>query len=758
MKPRAVLCGLFAAVGVLAAAAAFGGVTDTKHDMVAMGKTVAGAGGRGVCSYCHVPHGAQGDRLWAGEPATGYTPVANLCGTCHLSSAVVDFATESENMFKAGAHGFDETVIEGTDRYGQGTDLAGSGLPYTNDDTGVSGTDIDCTSCHDPHSDTAGHRPFLRAPITSLCQMCHADRENTGTMATNTNGAASPYSQHPVGATYTGGVDRPISWNQPYQVPMNVDDNGTAGGATASLAAAGKWYLGGHRTGTDGTSGGVTCVTCHIVHGDDPSATYGGSNSLPATDLLVNQKVSGTTADDLCIDCHTTNPGGTNASHPVYGTSTFQGSVTGNDLNIDTGLLGDDLTPPSGVYTDGNGGIACLSCHDTHFGENNTPILADTTVTSVYAFCEGCHASDTNGDIITARAHHPRTGSTQYDTATYENIADATDFYSQELQCETCHRAHNAVDQDATNANIPDGPQFLLRAPNYDTATGQPESRVCVACHSVNPARFKYNLGQAGELGSHWVSAANSIVTADDNATPDLDNLDSTTVPALQTNYSSTVAIAPIRTTNWPSTGLDYAGSGNQNSFSKVGGQDFSWTAGPTHTSTNPGGLICESCHSITNPREADWLLLGEFDATARNTSDNVTAYTATTETAQGGDGLCLGCHGIPAGTHPTTGSTVSRTGNPLSTGSAFVANPPQTGGTTEAFYPGTDQMTCTSCHDVHSGNTGAAIYILKEGNSGADMGNVTTLSDAVRAYTGGTVDPGLNFTDLCAACHTGYQ
>jgi predicted CXXCH cytochrome family protein len=34
---------------------------------------------------------------------------------------------------------------------------------------------MQCSSCHDPHNDTAGEQPFLRASISgsALCLVCH---------------------------------------------------------------------------------------------------------------------------------------------------------------------------------------------------------------------------------------------------------------------------------------------------------------------------------------------------------------------------------------------------------------------------------------------------------------------------------------------------------------------------------------------------------------------------------------------------------
>ncbi|MFH1288323.1 MAG: cytochrome c3 family protein, partial [bacterium] len=143
----------------------------------------------GVCAACHVPHGAQSDRLWpvALTDTSGVSSIQNLCMTCHWQSELG--ADRPEEFFlgkyKAhilacahGQHGM-EYEGEGIKRYGPGhlyrnncmtrygeyvTGYVALGYPsfesivcYADPDT--TGDDrnilprLSCTSCHDPHAE-----------------------------------------------------------------------------------------------------------------------------------------------------------------------------------------------------------------------------------------------------------------------------------------------------------------------------------------------------------------------------------------------------------------------------------------------------------------------------------------------------------------------------------------------------------------------------------------------------------------------------
>jgi len=80
-QPRPLRMGLWVPLvlaGFLAAPAP-AAMVGSPHDFVDNGFT-----GGGVCAECHVPHGAQDQRLWARVGNTGYTTYpARLCMDCH---------------------------------------------------------------------------------------------------------------------------------------------------------------------------------------------------------------------------------------------------------------------------------------------------------------------------------------------------------------------------------------------------------------------------------------------------------------------------------------------------------------------------------------------------------------------------------------------------------------------------------------------------------------------------------------------------
>jgi hypothetical protein len=168
------------------------------------------------------------------------------------------------------------------------------------------------------------------------------------------------------------------------------------------------------------------------------------------------------------------------------------------------------------------------------------------------------------------------------------------------------------------------------------------------------------------------------------------------------------------------------------NGYSKYGKQLF-WTNAGVPADT--GDMLCESCHSLQESVSGagEPLLLGNW---------NEAGVTATA------DDICDGCHGIPSGTHATTGLTVSRTGAVVNTDTSSYADANPTG---EAKYLADDIMECMSCHEVHDANTGAGAFILRAGATDASMGTAT--GDG-RAGVNGLTD----FTDLCAACHSTYR
>ncbi|MFH1287864.1 MAG: cytochrome c3 family protein, partial [bacterium] len=152
--------------------------------------TYAGQNLAGACAACHIPHGAESDRLWP-VPLTdtsGVSLIQNLCMYCHWQkgySTVPDPAGFYLGKYKAhilvNAHGQNGLLYEdtGEKRHGPGhlyrnncmtrygeyvTGYVALGYPsfesiacYADPDTTSDDRNIlprlSCTSCHDPHAE-----------------------------------------------------------------------------------------------------------------------------------------------------------------------------------------------------------------------------------------------------------------------------------------------------------------------------------------------------------------------------------------------------------------------------------------------------------------------------------------------------------------------------------------------------------------------------------------------------------------------------
>ena len=356
LRRHAVICFLlFEGLRLLASPGSLSaGVQGTPHDVALQHEDPFS----GPCIYCHLPHKAQGERLWstaAGGPETGWgsRPIAQLCYTCHDSGGGGCAATDmSMNAYVTSAHGY---VVADAPKNPDGAAPDLPPLPY------VAGGLMDCTTCHDPHSNTP---PFLRmASIDALCKGCHSGRENPGQVGSDNRFLLSevPYSLHPTDVEYFDLSENGLTSLEPFPDLLQQP------------TVSGEWRLGAHRVGWQAGSGPFSCQTCHPVHGGYPSAES----------LLPEPPVSGLTAiensgfSDLCQACH---QGG------VEGETV--GSLTDHPINTNDGL-------PETIYPEGwpagpLGEVTCSSCHKVHGGAERTSLLrkgGDETD----GWCFSCH-------------------------------------------------------------------------------------------------------------------------------------------------------------------------------------------------------------------------------------------------------------------------------------------------------------------------------------------------------------------------------
>ncbi len=203
IKPALVWVSL--ALAATALAQQGGPVAQTKHNLSASGPgPVKVAGETEVCKFCHTPHAARPDApLWnRGDPGTYYqtytsttlkarvgqpTGASRLCLSCHDGTIALTQTLNRANPVQG------TLFISASDAGHIGTDLTDDHpISFTYDsalaaartqlrDPATLGKSLpldsqgqlQCTTCHDPHSDKLGF--FLRKDNrqSALCTSCH---------------------------------------------------------------------------------------------------------------------------------------------------------------------------------------------------------------------------------------------------------------------------------------------------------------------------------------------------------------------------------------------------------------------------------------------------------------------------------------------------------------------------------------------------------------------------------------------------------
>jgi predicted CXXCH cytochrome family protein len=285
-------------------------VSGTDHDLrlTAPGETnIAGrtAGQQGVCSPCHMVHGAFDEPLWARLPEGDPELKDRLCLSCH------------------NAAGPAREKVPGPFSHSTGASLptARSATPER----------LSCVTCHDPHRwdplkeknrqgpDGEGdlRNSFLRRPDdagSSLCLSCHPDRTMAGTRHDFRKSKMDCVGES---ATLCGRCHLVHAGEGELGWPENVDADGdtasalcrtchTPGGCTPKAAGrlghpvgvaayareTGKLPLFDNE-GRAGDSGLVSCPTCHRLHNPRESGNY-----------LLRLRADG--HSPLCAVCHDT--------------------------------------------------------------------------------------------------------------------------------------------------------------------------------------------------------------------------------------------------------------------------------------------------------------------------------------------------------------------------------------------------------------------------------------------------------------------
>ena len=204
------------AVGSTAMAAGGSSVVGSKHDLSVRGPgPIKAQAERQSCVFCHVPHGgtsrALGARPEIGNKHRPYesttaqrnpgapSGATRVCLSCHDGTIAVG-QTRTRTIQMNGAT--DNGRIPATRRSNLGTDLRGTHPVSVTGEPGSrvhaptdrhvrldAASQVQCTSCHDPHSEFGGTAEgrFLVRPTkaSQLCTSCH--EPNRGSHATSSS-------------------------------------------------------------------------------------------------------------------------------------------------------------------------------------------------------------------------------------------------------------------------------------------------------------------------------------------------------------------------------------------------------------------------------------------------------------------------------------------------------------------------------------------------------------------------------------------
>ncbi len=277
--------------------AGWAGIANTKHNLSASGtSTIKATSEQEICVFCHFPHNANpAEPLWnhslSGETYIPYssstlfaaapgqpTGRSKLCLSCHDGTIAVGSLRHMPRGGGGGTiAGLESTLSGAGSSFVLGTDLSDDHPVSIVFDTGNSelapiatleangiildeNGQIQCGSCHDPHSDV--YPKFLRKPFTEggygavLCRTCH-DKQYWSTVA-----------------------------NMPHRDSLN-QWNGTGDN---------PWHVPGHNLANDASSTprANACESCHQPHG--------GSDTR-----LVKSYGKGYGVSEVCLTCHNGN-------------------------------------------------------------------------------------------------------------------------------------------------------------------------------------------------------------------------------------------------------------------------------------------------------------------------------------------------------------------------------------------------------------------------------------------------------------------
>ena len=543
-------------LATLCASAAHGQIAETRHNLTATGSgTPQVSAGSEVCLPCHTPHRAAGVRaLWNRD----LTPVTYQLYTSSTTEATIEQPTGASRLCLSCHDGTtalsSQRVLSAsplsagplTGRASQGTDLSDDhpisfvydtalalkrgelelpaaiarSLPLDN------AAQMQCTTCHDPHSHR--YRMFLRRDDrgAALCGACHTLKSWTGSThaissATWQGVGNNPWPDSPyttVADNGCGSCHRPHAAPRPPRLLSNAQERavcltchaGTVANdnleqeilkASAHPVTSSNWV---HdpRENPTAMARHVTCTDCHNPHRTLPTTASAPIISGPLQGVS-GVNLSGVSVKEanyeyeVCLKCHGLRDQTTAGIVRQDNTRDVRVEINPGNLSYHP-IAAIGRNPNVGGFEPGytsTSVIGCIDCHNNDawtlsgtrprgpHGSRYAPILEreyqayDPTAESLqsYSLCYKCH----NRNSLVSDAAH--------------TFPHRTHVVESESPCAACHDAHGSR-QNGSLINFmlfdPTGKAVVSRSQEQNrleyVSLGAGRGQCFLQCHGVN--------------------------------------------------------------------------------------------------------------------------------------------------------------------------------------------------------------------------------------------------------------------------------
>lgn len=437
-------------------------IVMSKHNLSASGPgAIRASSEQEICIFCHTPHNSSPiTPLWnRNMPVSAYTVYASpsldalpgqptgsskLCLSCHDGSiAVGSVLSRGQTIAMSGG-----TTTLPPGHGNLGTDLSDDHPVSFRYDSALAARDpklknptqlpvavkldrrgeLQCTTCHDAHSDQYGKFMVMDNSASQLCNSCH--NLSTTTVATHTdcNSCHTPHSA-PSGAYLLKGADNSVTCLQ-----CHSGQSGPGQGANVQVDLnkisrhdnpPPRLLLG------EATTGFVTCTDCHESHSMRSQTAVAPAISpklgnVPGVNTVGAAVPVAQFQYEVCFKCH---------DNTAVTASTITRQVVQNNTRL-------EFSP------------SAVSYHPVQAAGKNpdVPSLRPGLTSASFIYCTDCHASDSSKLAGGAGADGPHGSnnmpllSARYDTM--DNIAESPTAYA---LCYKCHdRTSILADQSFT--------------------------------------------------------------------------------------------------------------------------------------------------------------------------------------------------------------------------------------------------------------------------------------------------------------------